>query len=205
MDGLKQCEKGHFYEDNLDSCPHCPKGTVKLDENSTQMQGSEPKTDTTRTEVFGGSANNNQTPPTNVKRKESKSDDDGSFDPLKTTVTDSSKSNQENGSVNQTRRKLRGWLVSFDLAEYGIDFKVIEGRNTIGKAAKNDITVDDQEVSGSHAVLLCKHDEFMISDEMSTNGTFVNGEELQPRNPFNLSDGDKIKVGNTEFLFKTAF
>ena len=30
--------KGHFFEDNLDSCPHCPKGTAKADEKKLKYK-----------------------------------------------------------------------------------------------------------------------------------------------------------------------
>lgn len=202
MDGLKQCEKGHFFEDNLDSCPHCPKGTAKADEKKTQIQGGQPKNDPTKTEIFGGGVN--QEGETEVKRNDSNKKEP-SFDPLKTTISSPTPTSDNGETAKVSRRKLKGWIVTYDIADYGVDFKIVEGRNSIGQKASNDITVDDTEVSGMHAVLLCKNDKFMISDEMSTNGTFVNGEELQPRAPFNLNDGDKIKVGHTEFLFKTSF
>jgi len=33
----------------------------------------------------------------------------------------------------------------------------------------------------------------------------LNGEELIPRNTYELNDGDEIKIGDTALLFKTAF
>ena len=40
---------------------------------------------------------------------------------------------------------------------------------------------------------------------MSTNGTLLNGDELTPRETYDLNDGDSIRVGSTTLLFKTAF
>ena len=40
---------------------------------------------------------------------------------------------------------------------------------------------------------------------LTTNGTLLNGEDLVPRNTYDLNDGDEIKVGDTTLLFKTAF
>ena len=56
-----------------------------------------------------------------------------------------------------------------------------------------------------NALILCKKDKFILSDEMSTNGTLLNGDDLTPRETYDLKDGDSIKVGSTTLLFKTAF
>ena len=39
----------------------------------------------------------------------------------------------------------------------------------------------------------------------SQDGTLVNGNELTPREPSDLNDGDEIRIGKTNLLFKTAF
>ena len=84
-------------------------------------------------------------------------------------------------------------------------FKINEGSNSIGSKSDNSITITDGSISSKHAIILYKQGQFLISDEMSSNGTFVNGEELQPRIPSSLMDGDEIKVGDTTFLFRVAF
>ena len=100
--------------------------------------------------------------------------------------------------------KLRGWLVSYDIEEFGVDFKIIEGRNTIGKAASNDITIFDNLISSLQGIILCRNDKFILTDEVSTNGTFLNGKELVPRDAYEINDGDEI-VENTTLTFRTAF
>ena len=55
-----------------------------------------------------------------------------------------------------------------------------------------------------YALILCKKDKFIITDELSSNGTLINGEELT-RDPSDLNDGDEIRIGKTNLLFKTAF
>ena len=76
-------------------------------------------------------------------------------------------------------------------------------RNLIDQ--NNDITVIDPQVSSVHALILCRKDVFLLSDEMSSNGTTINGQDLSPRDPKELNDGDEIKIGNTTLLFKKAF
>ena len=115
------------------------------------------------------------------------------------------KSSSNGASNTQVRRRLRGWLVSFDIEDFGVDFKILEGRNMIGKKSSNEITIQDPQVSSVHALILCKKDTFLLTDEMSSNGTAINDRDLTPRNPSELNDGDEIKVGNTTLLFKKAF
>ncbi|MCS7152375.1 MAG: FHA domain-containing protein [Bacteroidia bacterium] len=97
-------------------------------------------------------------------------------------------------------RKIVGWLVSFTLHPNGVDFRLYEGRNTIGTDHRCDIVINDPAASGHHLTILYRAGEFLFRDELSTNGTFVNGEM---QNEGKLRDGDVIKVGNTEFRFRT--
>ena len=146
---FKNCEKGHFYPKDKDVCPYCPKGSDdKTDSTkliSDQIEKISPSVSSTNSEdvnktiVFGES---DEKKPTKKTAK---------FDPNKTIIsgTDISRNDDDvNSSSNKiVRRKFRGWLVTFDLKdmEYGVDFKIEEGRNTIGKSSSSDITIDDKK------------------------------------------------------------
>ena len=200
MEGFKKCSKGHFYKEDKTSCPYCPDSTnsddIKTEFLSETKSVSE--NDSLKTQVFGGQ---DSTQITNSNESTS----DKSFDATKTMIVGTSNTASSNESNPPVRRRLRGWLVSFDLESFGIDFKIMEGRNMIGSKSSNEITVLDQQVSSVHALILCRKDVFLLSDEMSSNGTTVNGQDLNPRDPKELNDGDEIKIGNTTFLFKKAF
>ena len=120
-------------------------------------------------------------------------------------IVGAQQSSSSDTSSPQARRRLRGWLVSFDIEDFGVDFKILEGRNMIGSKSSSEITIQDPQVSSVHALILCRKDRFLLSDEMSSNGTTLNGEDLSPRDPSELNDGDEIKIGNTTLLFKKAF
>ena len=208
MKGFNQCAKGHFYKESMDECPYCPKGNAAGSEAKTEVLGggdsqkTSASMDTQKTQVFGGSSQ--ATPSSDSKNVTSKSQT--SFDATKTIIGGSNNTQSEANDNNEvSRRKLRGWLVTYDIEEFGIDFRVIEGRNIIGSNPSNDITIQDGQVSSTHALILCKKDKFIITDELSSNGTLLNGEDLTPREPFTLNDGDEIRVGETNLLFKTAF
>jgi len=73
---------------------------------------------------------------------------------------------------------------------------------TIGRSPrKADILVDDEKVSGEHARLNHKEGQFMILDLLSSNGTWVNGEQIS--NPTPLKENDEIRIGDTVFVLKT--
>lgn len=200
MEGFKKCSKGHFYREDKENCPYCPENTKSEDVKTEFLSDTKAvsENDSLKTQVFGGQDSSNMT-------ESDKPDSVEPFDATKTMIVGANKTDSSNDSSPQVRRRLRGWLVSFDLEDFGVDFKILEGRNMIGKKPSNEITVLDPQVSSVHALILCRKDVFLLSDEMSSNGTNVNGQDLSPRNPKELKDGDEIKIGNTTFLFKKAF
>lgn len=200
MKGFKQCNQGHFYNDTLSECNYCPKNKPPSSKETTEMMETDDvdrtiDVATDKTLVFGGgSSSNSSTKPMNE-----------SFDPNKTTISRPKSNNEGSLTKKLQKRKLRGWLVTFDIEDFGVDFKLFEGRNTIGSKSSNDITIQDTQVSSLHGLILYKKNKFIITDELSTNGTFLNGEELVPRNTYDVNDGDEIKVGDVNLLFKMAF
>jgi|GEM_PF-6394458 len=72
-------------------------------------------------------------------------------------------------------------------------------RVIIGRSSEADIMILDPSVSSTHCLLFYKGGRFFIKDLGSKNGTFVNGE---PVILSALNDGDLIKIGEREFVFK---
>ena len=96
--------------------------------------------------------------------------------------------------------KLVGWLVSFSHDESGADYRVREGRNAIG-ADRNDCEIaisEDQSISTKHASLMYRDGRFQLRDNDSTNGTYVNGQDIFGEGSVTLKDGDTIRFGSTE-------
>jgi len=86
-----------------------------------------------------------------------------------------------------------------------LNFKVeetygLEGNIVIGRSDKNDIFIKDPYISGTHARFTQREDQFFLEDLGSTNGTLINGEQIGSR-PVSLKDGDKIHIGQLDFLF----
>ncbi|MBF0456610.1 MAG: FHA domain-containing protein [Nitrospirae bacterium] len=80
------------------------------------------------------------------------------------------------------------------LKEIPLDKEVV----TIGRKATNDIHVDNLAVSGSHARIFKKGDQFYIEDLSSLNGTFVNGKKISV---CTLNDADIIIIGKHTLNF----
>ena len=108
--------------------------------------------------------------------------------------------------IQASTKKLAGWIVSYTLDPLGVDYKIYIGSNTIGRDISNSIPIlKDNAVSAKHISILCKNGQFYIKDEMASNGTFLNDEELEIGKPYELKDRDKIRLGAvTTFIFKSA-
>jgi hypothetical protein len=71
-------------------------------------------------------------------------------------------------------------------------------RTTIGRSPDCDIFLDDVTVSRQHAVLRQNGDSFVIEDQGSLNGTFVNRRRIESAE---LADGDEVQVGKYRLTF----
>ncbi len=97
----------------------------------------------------------------------------------------------QQGSARLILRRADG-----QLKEYGLDKDEI----TIGRLASNDVALtDDRSVSRRHAVIRRSNVGYVIEDQQSNNGTYVDGEKILY--PFVLHNGQSIKVGGNELTF----
>lgn len=78
------------------------------------------------------------------------------------------------------------------------EFQLDKERTTIGRRSTNDIHIDNLAVSGEHAVILKKGDDFYIEDQQSTNGTEVNAKLVKS---YLLQPGDLISFGKHQLKF----
>ncbi len=77
---------------------------------------------------------------------------------------------------------------------------VLEERVTrVGRGTDNEIVLDSDAVSRRHAHFEGRGDQWLVSDDGSTNGTFCNDEQVLRE--VALRNGDRVKVGSTIFKF----
>lgn len=93
---------------------------------------------------------------------------------------------------------LRVTIRILDGAGRGRVFENLETPVTIGREEGNTIQVNDDRVSRYHLKIQEDHQKLVLTDLESTNGTKVNGEDIQLRI---LRHGDLISLGRSVLLF----
>jgi len=81
------------------------------------------------------------------------------------------------------------------------DHELTEETLTIGRAPDNVFPIDDVSVSSHHAEIAPSSGIYLLKDLGSTNGTKVNGTDLQPETEYTLKPGDKIRFGKVDSIF----
>ncbi|PKB66489.1 MAG: hypothetical protein BZY81_07040 [SAR202 cluster bacterium Io17-Chloro-G4] len=71
-----------------------------------------------------------------------------------------------------------------------------------GKSSSVDVNVDNVYVSRRHFQIHCKDEVFFVVDLDSTNGTFLNGEKLDPQGERRLRDKDVITLAGEQVVFR---
>ena len=82
---------------------------------------------------------------------------------------------------------------------FGEEFD-LTGGVTIGRSSSSDLAIDDSFVSHMHARILRRGQYYFIEDLGSTNGTFLNDEQVRTRTQ--LNDGDLIRVAEAVYSFQ---
>ena len=82
---------------------------------------------------------------------------------------------------------------------YGLD----KTTTTIGRAPENDIVLLDEEkvISRYHATVRYANGDYTLIDNGSSNGTNVNGQQVDKQRPRTLQDGDHVAVGDYELVY----
>ncbi|MBL7162404.1 MAG: FHA domain-containing protein [Anaerolineales bacterium] len=89
-------------------------------------------------------------------------------------------------------------LVSPDGRVYPLNIGVTK----VGRARESHVWLESDKVSRDHAELHRTDDALEIIDLGSTNGTFINNEQLQANQPRALGVGDEIRFGDQSFFIE---
>ena len=83
----------------------------------------------------------------------------------------------------------------------GTTFELDASALTIGRGGQNDVPIEEDEfASARHARFEPRRDGVWVQDRGSTNGTFVNGTQLD--RPRRLTEGDVVRVGETDLRYE---
>ena len=229
MKGFIKCSNNHFYKESLPSCPYCPdaRGTSKppgggaTDPTQTARVNESGRTEyfggnTSATESFSGDKTKVFTPGDAPSGNAGPGSGGGAsaphmpFDRTFIGGTPDTHISGEAGSAGgekapRAARRIVGWIVSYTLDPMGVDFRIYEGNNTIGRDPVNTIKIStDSTISGRHATILYRSGKFWMKDEMAANGCFLNGIEMEIQKAYEIHDKDELRLGNTVFKFKTC-
>lgn len=84
----------------------------------------------------------------------------------------------------------------------GRRYLVGPGALRIGRDADNHIALADSRVSRRHAAVTRTANGYLIRDQHSSNGTFVNGRQVDETAP--LRHGDEVAIGGSTFVFEVS-
>src|SRR5215216_1031212 len=73
---------------------------------------------------------------------------------------------------------------------------------SLGRDVNNSIVLDDEFASATHAALTYRGRAWYVEDLGSTNGTFVNGSQIDGLSP--LAFGDEIQIGQVRLRLDRA-
>lgn len=187
---MKRCSKGHFFDEKRHSgCPYC--GVGDMDVMATRMAAPSAASPEDRVWKRDHAQHDAHTP-------------DGRVAALPHPAPPAS-----DGTIGlfdrgmSGRRAVVGWLVCVRGPDRGRDFRLGEGRNSIGRSDAMDVRIKgDQGVSRErHAIVSFdpKSNVFKIHPGESHGLTYVNGSVVD--GAMVLQHFDRIEVGATELVF----
>ncbi|MGD8227626.1 MAG: FHA domain-containing protein [Desulfobacteraceae bacterium] len=89
--------------------------------------------------------------------------------------------------------------------EKGRSFALERDLVTVGRGSESNIRIRDKSVSRRHLEIIRKGDTYFVKDLKSKNGTYVNGEQIEPEKPFEIKQGHPIAVGKTLLCIGEAY
>ena len=180
----KRCENGHFIDESWDLCPYCPGENAESDIPIVRpTRGPEAPRRPTAVPP---------PPPVSQLRE---------VPAVQAPPMERTMAAQKIDPSAAPKRYVVGWLVGLNGTARGESYPVRIGRNILGRDRRSDVVINDDQASSHHADLVFRPEErrFILMDHNSTNGTYVNDAEIEPRRDLALND--VIRIGSHRFLF----
>ena len=220
---LQRCANGHFYDgDKYPTCPHCQEAGLpgfKDDETVTQPLNRTPSAvtsaggaarpdsgysgiETVPVSSYGGG----ETIPVTKPLSGTPAADDeektvGLYDDIFGSGGNTRPPVPSNESVQQTSPCV-GWLVCIGGDHIGRDFRLFEGRNTIGRSESNGIALrGDKSVSKEPQAIVAyepKNNKFFAVPGTSRSLAYVNGQVLLGMTE--IHKNDIIELGKAKLM-----
>jgi len=105
------------------------------------------------------------------------------------------------GGTIRTELVAGACLVVVNGPTQGKAFPLVNRETIIGRSNRADIQLDTKAISTEHAKVVSSNGKHALIDLGSTNGTFLNGQRLNPNDPAVLNTGDSIQVAETVLAY----
>lgn len=214
MSNLIKCVNGHYYDaDKNKSCPYCSAGAQKKKDVVMQGDMSADLDDvkTVALNIGGGRTGrrsikiphvSGQTvkPPADLWKKEQQENITHNIREV-FTESEEEKTVALNAFLTGVE-PVTGWLVCMSGKDRGTDFRLIRGRNKVGRDILMDVSIrHDMTVSRQEHCSIVYDERSNMSFLVPGNGTltYYKGEML--RQAQQLKSGDEIEIGETKFIF----
>jgi hypothetical protein len=218
----KRCDNGHFIDEAWDICPYCPQDESEPEipvvrpralEHSVgaQANASAPVRMPSIAQPAGAviAPHPSSQPralapvpePRPISMPTRSRGDSGAAAAVVSSPVERTVAAQRIEAGQQQKRYVVGWLVGLNGPSRGEAYPLRMGRNVIGRDRRSDIVINDDQASSHHADLVFRPEErrFILMDHNSTNGTYVNELEIEPRR--DLVEKDIVRIGGHRFLF----
>lgn len=191
----KRCDNGHFIDESWDICPYCPQ-----DESEPEIPVVRPARMATESPARPVAVPA-PAPAASLSLASPRREPTGShtIPPPQQTIERTVAARLDPSL--QVKRYVVAWLVGLNGSARGESYPVRMGRNIIGRDRRSDIVINDDQASSHHADLVFRPEErrFILMDHNSTNGTYVNETEIEPRR--DLAGKDIVRIGAHRFIF----
>ena len=200
---LTRCNQGHFYDaDKYSSCPHCDKGQSDQSQNDSYQQ-----TVASASVASDFSSDSNAvTQASSMSARQTASQGsapENKGQTLKSEVDDVQKTVGMFNVKQGAKQPVAGWLVCVEGPHLGEDFRIVMGRNFVGRAQNMDIVLSkDNSVSrDKHAIIIYepKGNIFLIQAGDSKELFYLNDKVVLSTTELNVYDN--IKIGSSVLLF----
>ena len=165
----KFCAKGHQMEDSWETCPTCQ---------------------TTGYQVPGGTGAGGAAAKTRLETEGRRKPQGVPLAALDAGPCSSPKS---------AKPPVVGWFVAMSGDQKGEDFRLHDGKNSVGSGTDSQIALKDSTVSSQHASVRYEDGKFFVTDLDSSNGTYLNDRKIVREE---LKDNDMIRFGEIIVKFK---
>ena len=109
----------------------------------------------------------------------------------------------QNGSgTQQGNSAASGCRLKFVAMNAPARFEIVVNKSVfmIGKKDTNDgVITFNKMISRVHCKITSSRGQYWITDLQSSNGTFINHASLQPNQPYELKNGDIVRLANSDF------